>query len=189
MSRLSLVIAIIVFVGSAGVVQAQDVAQRTQELTVSLDKTKHKKKEKKAFSSETYMHVKNAHAMRSDLSQYSGAYKSNGYVLDLKVGKNGEAEGTGRDQMPNDGRDRGFTLRNARVNGALLTAIKEYGDGETRKFEAVFVERTIVQGKNPESIDTTEKAFGLGWVEGGSFMQRGDAKSEWTYRVFLERVR
>src|SRR5687767_10983836 len=141
MSRLSLFIALVVFLGSAAAVQAQDVAQRTQELTASLDKTKHKKKEKKGFSFETYVDVKNAPATRSDPSQYSGAYKADGYALDLKVNKNGEAEGTGRDQIPSDGRDRGFTLRNARVNGALLTATKEYADGESRKFEAVFVER------------------------------------------------
>ena len=98
-------------------------------------------------------------------------------------------EGAGRDQMLNNGREGRFTLRNARVTGALLTATKEYSDGETRKFEAVFVERKTVQGKKPDAIDSTAKAFGLGWVEGGSAVVSDVAWSQWSYRVFLERVK
>ena len=189
MLRISLVIAIAIFLGSASVIQAQDVAQKTRELTASLDKTKHKKKEKKGFSFETYVDVKNTPATRSDPSLYSGIYKAEGYVLDLKVAKNGTVEGTGSDQMLNNGREAKFTLRNARVEGALLTAIKEYADGEARKFEAVFVERTVVQGKSPDAIESTEKAFGLGWVEGGSVVAGSNVQAEWTSRVFLERVK
>lgn len=189
MLRSSLFIAVVLFLGSAIAAEAQDVAQRTLELTASLDKTKHKKKEKKGFSFETYVDVKNTPAVRSDPSQYSGLYKADGYVLDLRVGRNGEAQGTGRDQMLNNGREGRFTLRNARVTGALLTATKEYSDGETRKFEALFVDRTTVQGKNPDAIDTTAKAFGLGWVEGGSAVVSDVAWSQWSHRVFLERVK
>jgi hypothetical protein len=56
-------------------------------------------------------------------------------------------------------------LKDARIEGALLTATRVYADGTTKSLEAVFVNRTIVQGANPNKIESRETKFGLGFVE------------------------
>lgn len=68
-------------------------------------------------------------------------------------------------------------LKDAPIKGALLTATKVFENGETVKFEAVFNNRTVSRGKNPNSIESRETKFGLGFIQ---------SHSEWITRVFLE---
>jgi hypothetical protein len=70
-----------------------------------------------------------------------------------------------------------FTLKDARLNGAVLTATKIFSDGRTDPLEAVFVNRNIAHGKNANEIAERKTAFGLGFVQTGK---------SWTSRVFLE---
>lgn len=157
---------------------AQDSGQRTRELLAALDKTKYKKKEKANISIEFYIDIKNEAAVR-DPAAYSGVYEADGYRLSLNIGADGSATGDGQDTFgPASGRGN-FTLRNARVEGALLTATKVYADGRTSPFEAVFANRTISTGKNAEKIESRETHFGLGFIQSDNI--------NWTNRVFLER--
>src|SRR5688572_26621567 len=126
---------------------AQDAGQRSQDLAASLNKNKYKKKVKENFSFEFYLDIKNTPAPRSDASEYSGRYACDDHTLDLTATSSGAVTGSGHERDMNDGRQSMFTLRDGRISGAVLTATKVYETGETRPFEAVFVDRTESTGK------------------------------------------
>jgi hypothetical protein len=190
MLRISIILAIVLTIGCACGVHAQDAGVRARELAASLDKTKYKKKEKRDVTIEFYIDIKNEVAARSDAAAYSGVYLSDGYKLDLHVSPDGKAAATGYDSpMGGNGKVVNFELRDGRIDSGVLTGVKVYDNGETRKFEGVFVNRTESTGKNKDNIDTQKTAFGLGFVEGGPVIAgvTGRDSQEWTNRVFLER--
>lgn len=172
--------AVIAVAGLETRVTAQDAAS----LAASLDKNKHKKKEKSKhginISIETYVDIKNVPALRESTA-YSGRYSDgdSGNMLDLRVAADGTAEGTGVEKLggPEDGQSRrNYTLRGARVAGAVLTGERVFADGRTDRLEAVFVNRTIKVGVNVDKIEESETHFGLGYVQSGN---------NWTSRVFM----
>ena len=176
MRKLLILALVLVFCGGLiGSVCAQ--ADRTQELVAALDKTKYKKKEKRDIKIEVYVSVKNEAALKKNVSEYSGTYgdQNAGSRLTLKVASDGSAEGSGYD---GDKGKPNFTLKDARVNGAMLTATKVFENGETKKLEAVFVNRTVSSGTNADSITSHETAYGLGYIESYG--------PDSTSRVFLE---
>ena len=190
MLRISIMMAIVLTIGCACGVHAQDAGVRARELAGSLDKTKYKKKEKRDVTIEFYIDIRNEPAARSDAAGYSGVYLSDGYKIDLNVLPDGKAAAKGYDSpMGGNGKVVNFELRDGRVDGAVLTGVKVYENGETRKFEGVFVNRTVSTGKNKDNIDTQKTAFGLGFVEGGTVIaDDNDSDSQtWTNRVFMER--
>ncbi len=152
--------------------QTSDASMKAHELTAALDKTKYKKKEKKNVVAEFYIDIKNEAAVKNSAAEYSGSYFADdgNYNVELRVSTDGRVEGSGTDTRFeglnfDKQKLKKFTFRNARIEGALLTATKVYEDGETRKFEAVFVNRTVLTGKNPNEIETRETKFGLGFIE------------------------
>ena len=167
---------LVFFVGLTVCVFAQ--VDKTRELVAALDKTKYKKKEKKGFTVEVYVDIKNEPVVKKNPSEYSGVYTDpDGFTrLDLRVSADGSAEGTGY-EGENASHGQRYTLKNARVIGALLTATKVIENGDSRKFEAVFVNRTTNVGTNPTTDVTTVNSYGLGYIEYGS---------GWSNRVFLE---
>lgn len=178
MFRISvLALTLVFFAGLSGCVYAQGSGDRTSEIVAALDKTKYKKKEKKGIKVEVYVDIRNEAALKRNAADYSGVYRDPnfGCRLELKVSADGTAEGSGYEGDDSHGQN--YTLTGARVNGALLTATKVLANGETRKFEAVFVNRISKSGTNPNSIDTTVNSYGLGYVESGQ---------GWSSRVFLE---
>jgi hypothetical protein len=178
MFKLSVLIVLMAVLALAGEVRAQDASQKTRELVAALDKTKYKKKEKANVSIEVFVDVKNEPALRSDVTEYSGLYESDGYAMQLNVGRDGTASGTGYDSFM--GADKmNFTLKDARVAGALLTATKVYEKGNEQPFEAVFVNRTSRRGANPQNINAASTEFGIGFIQNWN--------SESTNRVFLKR--
>ena len=187
MLRISLVVALVFFVGLSCEVYAQDAGQRTNALVAALDKTKYKKKEKANISIEIYIDIKNEPAIR-DAVEYGGNYESEdgSYRLTLHSERSGQASGNGYDTI-NGERRASFTLKNASINGALLTASKVYENGETEKFEAVFVNRTIASGKNANEIASRDTKFGLGFIQTGNWSDKEGRTMNWTSRVFLER--
>jgi hypothetical protein len=176
----SMLFAVALCIFASAVVSAQSAPdQRTQDLVASLDKTKYKKKDKGLVSVEVFADIKNRAVVKNDPSEYSGRYLADDYELDLSVNRDGSATGTGYDSSVSGSGRTNFTLRNARVSGALLTATKVYDSGVEIPFEAVFVDRTSVSGKNPNDISDRSTAFGIGFVQSGD--------SGWTNRVFLEK--
>ncbi|HEX7957158.1 MAG TPA: hypothetical protein VF508_09455, partial [Pyrinomonadaceae bacterium] len=80
------------------------------------------------------------------------------FPLELRVSPDGRAEGQGAEPSPAGARR--FTLRDARVSGALLTGTKVYEDGGAEPFEAVFINLTARHAPD----DKGETLYGLGFV-------------------------
>ena len=180
MFRALLIAGFVICVVLTSGVYAQDAAQKTRELVAALDKTKYKKKEKKDIKIEIYVDVKNEAVVKQNPAEYSGRYESlePGYSLEIRVGQDGTATGSGYDTTNgDDSRKMDFTLKDAHVEGALLTAIKVYENGQTEKLQAVFSERTVSRGTNPSNVETTDSKYGIGFIQ---------SSGSWTNRVFLE---
>ncbi|HEY8563542.1 MAG TPA: hypothetical protein VIL74_24400 [Pyrinomonadaceae bacterium] len=173
----ALILFVFCFVLLGDTLHAQSAQARTDALVAALAKTKYKKKEKKNISIEIYIDIKSEPVVKSNPSEYSGVYEADGYRLDLRVNANGSAEGSGYDRVGDGSARQNFTLREARVEGALLTATKIYDGGAAEPFEALFNNRIIVQGKNANELETRESFYGIGFVQN---------RSDWNNRVFLE---
>jgi hypothetical protein len=189
MLRISLAAALALFVVVPCEVYAQNAGQETRELVAALDKTKYKRKDKANVSIETYIDIKNEAAVRVPVD-YAGDYESEdgGWSLSLHVERDGLVTGRGFDATNGEtNRRRSFVLKDATINGALLAGTKFYENGEQRKFEAVFVNRTVASGKNGNEIASRDTTFGLGFIETGTWSDPQNRTMNQTRRVFLER--
>ena len=138
---------------------AQDAGARARELAAHFNKDKHKVKEKRGVRVEVFLEMRAEPDARGVAAEYTGAYESDpDYQLDLRVAADGSAEGRGTE--PAAGGARRFTLRGARVSGALLTGTKVYEDGSTERVEGVFI--NLIERHAPGAAGT--KTFGLGVV-------------------------
>jgi hypothetical protein len=182
MFRVIVLIALVLFAGSFGDVFAQDPSQRTKDLVASLDKTKYKKKEKANISVEVFVDIKNEAVVKADRNEYSGTYEADGYKLDLRVSSDGSATGLGVDSFTSGEKPLSFTLKNAKIEGALLTGTKVYENGTEHAFEAVFVNRNARAGSNPKVVSVDVTQFGIGFIQTGT-----DSNAGSTNRVFLEK--
>jgi hypothetical protein len=148
--------------GSAAA-QGSRVQSRTQAIVASFNKSKHAVKEKYGVRVEKYKEVRSEAVIKANARDYSGSYEvaGMGFTLDLRVGANGKVVATGYERIDTDADGwRGFTLRNARIEGALITATKVYANGATEPFEGVFINRTSFD--SPKDRGTT--TFGLGVI-------------------------
>ncbi len=180
MSRVFILIVVLVLsIGLSDTIFAQVAEQKTQNLIAALGKTKHKKKEKKNVSFELYIDIKSEAVVKNNIRDYAGVYESSeaGYRIELRVLTDGKIEGSGYDSDFDSSQKKNFTLKDARIEGALLTATKVFANGETKKLEAVFNNRTVTEGKNPNEINSRETKYGLGFI---------DSWGTITNRVFLE---
>ena len=136
---------------------------RAQAIAASFSKSKHVVKEKRGVRKEKYRDVKSVPVVRADPATYSGTYEDRdlGLSLQLTARSDGSVEGTGYDPLDGEsGIKQRFTLRNARIDGALLTGAKVYANGSQEQFEGVFINRT--SRDNPDDAGTT--TFGLGVI-------------------------
>jgi len=180
MSRVFILIVFLVLsIGLSNTIFAQDAEQKTRDLIAALGKTKHKKKEKKNVSFELYIDIKSEAVVKNNVRDYSGVYESSSADnrIELRFSADGTVEGNGYDFDFNSSQKQNFTLKDARIEGALLTATKVFANGETKKLEAVFNNRTVIEGKNPNEINSRETKYGLGFI---------DSWGTITNRVFLE---
>jgi len=137
----------------------QDAGARARELAAYFNKDKHKVKEKRGVRVEVFLEMRAEPVVRPSAAEYSGAYESEpDYPFELRVSSDGAAEGRGAEPSP--GGARRFTLRGARVSGALLTGTKVYEDGGTERIEAVFI--NLIERHTPGAAGA--KTFGLGVV-------------------------
>jgi hypothetical protein len=136
---------------------------RTQTIVASFNKSKHVVKEKYGVRREKYLRVQSVPAVKQNATDYSGAYEGTDarFSLQLRVEASGNVEGTGVEPLNDEaGVSRSFTLRDGRMNGALITATKVYANGSTEPFEGVFISKTVYE--SPTDKGVTE--FGLGVV-------------------------
>ncbi|MDT7779108.1 MAG: hypothetical protein QOC99_1620 [Acidobacteriota bacterium] len=142
----------------AGQVEPQS---RARELAASFSKSKHEVKEKRGVRVEKFKDVRSDPVFKADARGYSGTYEADfGCALTITVRADGRADASGSEPTSDLARPRRFTLRDARVAGALLTGTKVYDDGATEEFEGVFINRT--ERNSPTDAGTT--TFGLGIV-------------------------
>jgi len=147
--------------------QESDVQTRTRDILASLNKRKHLAVEKHGIRKERYKEIRSKPVVKQDLKDYSGLYEvhDSSRVINLQVKNDGRVEATGHEPGNGDTqRGRKFTFRDAKIEGALLTAIKVFGDGSTEKFEGVFINLTDVEGVSPSQIEHSSTTFGLGVV-------------------------
>lgn len=154
---------------------------RAQAIAASFSKSKHVVREKRGIRKEKYRNVKSVVAVRTNPATYSGIYEDRdlGLSLQLTVNAGGKVEGTGYDSLDTEwGVKQHFTLRNARIDGALLTGAKVYANGVQEPLEGVFIDRTTRD--NPADEGTSE--FGLA-VIGKAIRFSGFTTNRFFYRL------
>jgi len=142
------------------------VAQRTEAIVASFNKSKHAVKERHGVRVEKYKEIRSEPVIKSDARDYSGSYEAAdlGFSLEIRVDANGNVVATGFDRLDADASVwRKVTLGNARIEGALLTGTKVYQSGATEPFEGVFIKKTSFDGPTDKGVTT----FGLGVIGNG----------------------
>ena len=156
-------------------------ADRARVIAASFSKSKHISKERRGVRKEKYVDVKSTPAIKASPSAYTGTYQVEGmgFSFNLRVAADGTVEGAGYEPVDMEsGVMRRFTLRGARVHGALLTGTKSYADGAQEKFEGVFMDRTSRTSRD----DKGNTEFGLG-VMGRTFYVNGLTVDKLFYRL------
>lgn len=183
MFRNILLIVVLVSVGGACAVRAQqakpDLGNRAESLAAALDKMKYKKKEKRDVSIEIYIDIRNVPRVLAGPASYSGTYASDesGFEMTIDARADGTFTATGTDTIDPQGTRSGrYTITDGRIDGAVATATKVFDTGERQPLEAVFVTRTVSTGRNADHIETVNTSFGIGWVR---------AVGDSTSRIFL----
>jgi hypothetical protein len=137
---------------------ATDAQHRAQELAARFNKNKHKVKDKRGVHIDIKIDITSV-PVAKPAGEYAGAYNAwDSYSMQLQVGSDGQLTGSGTE--PSENGERAFTLRDTRLEGALLTGTKVYQDGSTERLEAVFISRTTRSNMQ----DRDETVFGLGVV-------------------------
>jgi hypothetical protein len=142
---------------------SQSAQIRTQAIAASFSKEKHVVKEKRGVRVEKYKRVQSEPVVKRNPQDYSGRYEVSdmGLAVQLRVDRGGGVEGTGYEPTgPDFSVRRSFTLRNGKIDGALLTATQVFADGTQDRFEGVFMNRTSFESPR----DKGATVFGLGVV-------------------------
>ena len=139
---------------------------RTRAIVASFNKSKHVVKEKRGVRKEKYLDVRSEPVVKQNPAEYSGVYEDPGlgFSMRLRVDNAGRVDGSGYEPLDgHSGVARSFSLRDARINGALFTGTKVYGDGSTEPVEGVFINKVVFESPT----DKGRTAFGLGVVGKG----------------------
>lgn len=160
---------------------ATDVQYRTRTIVASFSKFKNVSKTRRGITKAKYLKVESEAAIKANPAEYSGVYEVPGiaFALNLTVDANGVVTGTGYEPLTEAVR-RTFTLRNGRIQGALLTATKVYSGGGSEKLEGAFMNRTSFD--SPTAAGVT--VFGL-----GTLGRQIEVSGMTTNRFFYERSR
>ena len=136
---------------------------RTKAIAASFDKNKHVVKEKRGVRMEKYKRVESKPVAKANPQEYSGTYEipDLGMAIQIRVNPDGSVEGAGYEPAsPDLTIRRSFTLRNARIDGALLTATQVYANGTQNRFEGAFMNRTSFDSPTDKGFTV----FGLGVI-------------------------
>jgi hypothetical protein len=151
-------------IGANTAVSQQSTAQaRTRVIVASFNKHKHAIKERHGVRVEKYKEIRSEPAIKADPRDYSGSYEVEGigFYLDLLVDANGSVSGSGYDPVDFDASvKRRFALRNARLDGPLLTGTRVYASGATKPLEGAFINSTSFNSPTDKGVTT----FGLGVI-------------------------
>ena len=147
-------------VSSQTLASASDPQTKTKAIVASFNKFKHLSKEKHGIKKEKYLKVESNPVVKANPEDYSGTYEipDLGFAMHLRVDHNGKVEGDGYEPLADPAVRRTFTLKNGKIEGALLTATKLYAGGYTEKLEGVFIEKTTFESPTDKGFSR----FGLG---------------------------
>jgi len=145
--------------------QVSDAQKKVGEIVASLNKKKEVVKEKYGVRKDKYKEVRCEPVFKANPSEHSGTYEVSdlglGYSLTIRVGNDGRVDASGYEPTERGVKEaRQFVLRDARIDGALLTGKKVYTDGAVEKFEGVFIKRTVLNSPTDDGVSS----FGLGVV-------------------------
>ena len=152
-------------ISSQTLASASDAQTKTQAIVASFNKFKHVTKEKRGIRKEKYKKIQSEPVVKANPEDYSGTYEipDMGFAMHLRVDHSGKVEGDGYEPLMQDPAvRRAFTLKNGKIEGALLTATKVYAGGRAEKLEGVFINRTSFESPTDKGVTT----FGLGTVGG-----------------------
>ncbi|MBV9182691.1 MAG: hypothetical protein JO356_15375 [Acidobacteria bacterium] len=160
-------------------VQGNDANERSREILVSFNKTKHEVREVYGLRREKYKQIHSEAAVRASLADYAGRYKvpDLGYMIVIVRDASGMVV-TGSDSQDN-AQGRRFHLENVQLDQALLTGTKIYDNGAQAPFEGLFINMTDYEGTSPTEVTHRATTFGLGVV--GVSIKAGDVTS---YKIF-----
>jgi hypothetical protein len=134
---------------------------RTQAIVSSFNKSKHVVKQKHGVRLDKYKEIRSEPVVSANPATYSGTYDvaDMGFILRLQVDATGRVSGKGEEPLADHPQVmRRFTLANARIDGALLTATKVYASGTSQPLEGVFINRTSFASPTDKGVTV----FGLG---------------------------
>ena len=147
---------------SQTIAAASEAQAQSQVIAASFRKIKSLSVEKRGIRKEKYLKVESTPAVRANPADYSGTYEiaDLGVVIDLRADRTGKVEGEGYEPLHSDPAIRRvFTLRNGKIEGALLTATKVYAGGYTERLEGALMScRTTFESPT----DQGSVRFGLG---------------------------
>lgn len=163
--------------------QDSNAQKRTEEILVLFNKRKYIVKEKYGIRKERYKEIRSLPVVKPP-KDYLGMYEVTGSdaFLRLQIGQDGSVEASGSEPMGTDCVTRKFTLHDARIVGALLSATKVYEGGETAKFEGVFINMTDIEGVSPTQVEHSATSFGIG-VTGVRFENNGVDSDKLFYQL------
>lgn len=140
---------------------ATEAQSRTRTIVASFSKFKHVSKERRGIKKEKYLKVQSEAATRANPADYSGVYEvlGMGFALNLNVDRNGVVTGTGYEPLTESVRQT-FSLRDGRIQGALLTATKVYAGGRPGRLEGAFMNRTRFESPTDPGLTV----FGFGSI-------------------------
>jgi len=149
-------------VGSAQVAASAGTQARSQVIAASFSKFKNISKEKHGVTKAKYLKVESKPAVRANPEDYSGTYAvpDLGFAMRLRVDHSGKVEGTGYEPIVDPAVRRTFTLRDGKIEGALITGTKVYANGSSERLEGVFIDRTTFESPT----DKGSTSFGLGVI-------------------------
>jgi hypothetical protein len=149
-------------VASAQVAGSMGAQARSQAIAASFSKFKNLSKEKHGVTKTKYLKIESQPAVRANPEDYSGTYEvpDLGFAMRLRVDQSGKVEGTGYEPIVDPAVRRMFTLRDGKIEGALITATKVYANGTAERLEGVFIDRTTFESPT----DKGSTSFGLGVI-------------------------
>jgi hypothetical protein len=149
-------------VASAQVAGSMGAQARSQAIAASFSKFKNLSKEKHGVTKAKYLKIESQPAVRANPEDYSGTYEvpDLGFAMRLRVDQSGKVEGTGYEPIVDPAVRRMFTLRDGKIEGALITATKVYANGTAERLEGVFIDRTTFESPT----DKGSTSFGLGVI-------------------------
>jgi hypothetical protein len=149
-------------VASAQVAASTEVQAKSQVIAASFSKFKNLSKEKHGVTKSKYLKIESQPAVKANPEDYSGTYEVSdlGFALRLHVDHSGKVEGTGYEPIMDPAVRRMFTLRDGKIDGALITATKVYTNGKSERLEGVFIDRTTFESPT----DKGSTRFGLGVI-------------------------